>query len=66
MSIPLYKLEGAQQLLEEALPGRIIVQKFSWVWYFDTARKCKLYDLTRRCWTDFQGRPTSDFKPAVV
>lgn len=59
MSIPLYKLKGAQQLLEGALPGRIIVQRFSWRWYFDTARRCKLYDFSRRCWTDFQGRATS-------
>ncbi|MBD3892344.1 fatty acid desaturase [Hydrogenophaga sp.] len=66
MSIPLYKLKSAQKLLEDTLPGRIIVQKFSWRWYFDTARKCKLYDFTRRCWTDFQGRPTSDCKPAAA
>lgn len=60
MGIPLYRLKAAQQLLEDALPGRIVVQDFSWRWYFDTARRCKLYDFTRRCWTDFQGRPTSD------
>jgi len=66
MSIPLYKLKNAQTLLEETLPGRIIVQHFSWRWYFETARKCKLYDFTRRCWTDFQGRPTSDSKPALA
>ena len=66
MSIPLYKLERAQKVLEETLPGRIIVQHFSWRWYFETARKCKLYDFSRRCWTDFQGRATSDFKPAVA
>jgi omega-6 fatty acid desaturase (delta-12 desaturase) len=66
MSVPLYKLKNAQKLLEDTLPGRIIVQRFSWRWYFETARKCKLYDFTRRCWTDFQGRPTSDFKPAIA
>lgn len=60
MSVPLYKLKGAQQLLETALPGRIIVQRFSWRWYFDTARRCKLYDFANRCWTDFLGRPTSE------
>jgi acyl-lipid omega-6 desaturase (Delta-12 desaturase) len=59
MSIPLYRLEGAQQLLEDALPGRIVDQRFSWRWYFDTARRCKLYDFEQRCWTDFEGRPTS-------
>ena len=66
MSIPLYQLEGVQRLLEDALPGRIIVQRFSWRWYFDTARRCKLYDFGRRCWTDFQGRPTSPCAPAVA
>jgi len=26
----------------------------------DTARRCKLYDFQRRCWTGFDGRPTSE------
>jgi omega-6 fatty acid desaturase (delta-12 desaturase) len=59
MSIPLYKLKQAQAKLEEMLPGRIIVQPFSWRWYFQTARDCKLYDFTRECWTDFAGKKTS-------
>lgn len=59
MSVPLYRLKKAQKLLEDKLPGRIIVQPFSWRWYRDTARRCKLYDLEARCWTDFEGRPTS-------
>jgi omega-6 fatty acid desaturase (delta-12 desaturase) len=59
MSIPLYKLKAAQAKLEELLPQRIVVQPFSWRWYFDTARACKLYDFTRNGWTDFQGRITS-------
>jgi omega-6 fatty acid desaturase (delta-12 desaturase) len=60
MSIPLYKLKGAQLLLEKTLPERITVQRFSWRWYFDTARRCKLYDFDRQCWTDFEGRQTSE------
>ncbi len=63
MSIPLYRLKGAQQLLEDTLPERIIVQHFSWCWYAQTARRCKLYDFQRRCWTDFQGIQTSESKP---
>lgn len=63
MSIPLYRLKGAQQLLEDTLPKRIIVQHFSWCWYAQTARRCKLYDFQRRCWTDFQGIQTSESKP---
>lgn len=59
MGIPLYRLKEAQQFLEEHLPGRIIVQHFSWKWYFKTARLCKLYDFKRKCWLDFNGNPTS-------
>jgi len=64
MSIPLYRLKTAQQFLEDMLPERIVVQKFSWRWYFQTARDCKLYDFTRRCWTDYTGRATS--QPAAI
>lgn len=59
MTIPLYRLREAQSILERELPGRIVVQDFSWRWYFDTARRCKLYDDARGCWTDFEGRRTS-------
>ncbi len=59
MGIPLYRLRQAQARLEQMLPGRIVIQRFSWRWYFDTARRCKLYDFTRQCWTDYAGRPTS-------
>lgn len=59
MGIPLYRLKQAQARLEQMLPGRIVVQRFSWRWYFATARSCKLYDFARQCWTDYAGRPTS-------
>ena len=64
MSIPLYKLKEAQKMLEHLLPDRIIIQRFSWKWYFTTARACKLYDFTRGCWTDFKGRATSAMRLA--
>jgi len=63
MGIPLYRLKNAQKLLEDMLPGRIVIQRFSWRWYFDTARRCKLYDFSRRCWTDYTGRATSEPQP---
>ena len=63
MSIPLYQLKRAQALLEHALPGRIIIENFSWRWYFQTARHCKLYDFKSLCWTDFRGRQTSENSP---
>ena len=59
MSVPLYKLKQAQAKLEELLPERIIIQPFSWKWYFETARACKLYCFEKACWTDYQGTPTS-------
>jgi omega-6 fatty acid desaturase (delta-12 desaturase) len=57
MSVPLYRLKKAQALLEKKMPGSIVVQPFSWRWYAETARHCKLYDFERRQWTDFAGRP---------
>ncbi len=59
MSVPLYRLPEAQALLERELDGHIVVQPFSWRWYADTARRCKLYDFTARRWTDFSGHPTT-------
>ncbi|MCR5869027.1 fatty acid desaturase [Aquincola sp. J276] len=59
MSVPLYRLKRAQRLLEQRMPGRIVVQPFSWRWYVRTARACKLYDYERQCWTDWHGRATS-------
>jgi omega-6 fatty acid desaturase (delta-12 desaturase) len=58
MTIPLYRLKRSQAKLEQMLPGRIVVQAFSWRWYFDTARRCKLYDFSTQRWLDFSGRPT--------
>ena len=58
MGVPLYRLKRAQALLESKLAGAIVVQPFSWRWYGDTARSCKLYDFKARCWTDFAGRPS--------
>ena len=58
MTIPLYRLKRAQARLEQMLPGRIVVQAFSWRWYFDTARRCKLYDFVGQRWLDFSGQPT--------
>ena len=42
-----------------ALPGRIVVQPFSWKWYFQTARDCKLYDFKTDSWTRYDGTVTS-------
>ncbi|MEJ8797936.1 fatty acid desaturase [Trinickia caryophylli] len=59
MSIPLYQLKDAQAKLEELLPQRIVIQPFSWRWYFTTARHCKLYDFRASRWTGFDGRASA-------
>jgi omega-6 fatty acid desaturase (delta-12 desaturase) len=56
MGVPLYNLKAAQSRLEERMPNRIIVQKFSWRWYFEAARACKLYDFENKAWLDFSGK----------
>ncbi len=58
MGLPLYRLKQAQALLEARLPGKIVIQRFSWRWYFKTARQCKLYDFERRVWTNFSATTT--------
>lgn len=59
MSIPMYELKKAQHLLETVLPERIVIQPFSWRWYFKTAQACKLYDFKQKCWLNFKGEPTA-------
>ena len=60
MTIPLYRLKQAQAILEKRLPGCIVIQPFSWRWYFETARQCKLYDYQACRWTDFNGIPAKE------
>ena len=54
----------AVQFSFNATRSRTVWDSFSWRWYFDTARRCKLYDFARRCWTDYADRPTSAPQPA--
>jgi omega-6 fatty acid desaturase (delta-12 desaturase) len=59
MTVPLYHLKAAQTRLEEMLPGRIVVEDFSWQRFFAIARLCKLYDCDTRTWFDFNGAQTA-------
>ncbi len=58
--IPLYRLSSAQNALERRFEGRIINQRWKLRTYFDTLRRCKLYDYDRHQWLDFDGNPTSE------
>jgi acyl-lipid omega-6 desaturase (Delta-12 desaturase) len=64
MGIPLYRLKEAQARLSATLDERLKSEVLSWRYYWNTVRRCKLYDFARHVWTDFDGRVTSE--PAVV
>lgn len=50
MSVPFEKLRGAQRHLETEMGEHVVMQPFSWRWYFDTAKRCQLYDYTISRW----------------
>ncbi len=58
--IPCYELPEAQARLNTMVGDRAVTERFSFPWLFDVMSRCKLYDFERHCWTDFEGRPTSD------
>ena len=66
MSVPLYNLKAAQSRLEELMPNRIVVQTFSWRWYFEAARICKLYDFDKKAWLDFSGEKLADSTEVIL
>jgi omega-6 fatty acid desaturase (delta-12 desaturase) len=60
MGIPLYRLKEAQAKLAATLDERLNSEVFSWRYYWNTVRRCKLYDFARHAWTDFDGHITSE------
>ncbi len=57
--VPLARLNEAQQHIEQALPGQIVVQAWSVRELREILRRCKLYDYEAHRWTDFRGSPTT-------
>ena len=55
--IPLYRLDGAEALLEQRHDS-VIVQQWSLAFHLDTLRRCKLFDLRKRDWVQFDGAST--------
>jgi omega-6 fatty acid desaturase (delta-12 desaturase) len=51
--IPCYNLKAAQRKLEETYPDYVVVQNFSWRWYLECTRICKLYDFKENKWISF-------------
>jgi acyl-lipid omega-6 desaturase (Delta-12 desaturase) len=60
MGIPLYRLKEAQAKLAATLDERLNSEVFTWRYYWNTVRRCKLYDFAQHVWTDFDGRITSE------
>jgi omega-6 fatty acid desaturase (delta-12 desaturase) len=60
MGIPLYRLKEAQSRLSATLDERLNSEVFTWRYYWNTVRRCKLYDFATHVWTDFEGRVTSE------
>jgi len=64
MGVPLYRLKEAQARLSATLDERLRSEVFTWRYYWNTVRRCKLYDFAQHVWMDFDGRVTS--QPAVL
>jgi acyl-lipid omega-6 desaturase (Delta-12 desaturase) len=60
MGIPLYRLKEAQARLSATLDERLNSEVFTWRYYWNTVRRCKLYDYARHVWTDYEGHVTSE------
>jgi omega-6 fatty acid desaturase (delta-12 desaturase) len=60
MGIPLYRLKEAQARLTATLDERLNSEAFTWRYYWNTVRRCKLYDFAQHYWTDFDGHITSE------
>ena len=60
MGIPLYRLKEAQTRLTATLDERLNSEVFTWRYYWNTVRRCKLYDFAQHVWMDFDGHITSE------
>jgi acyl-lipid omega-6 desaturase (Delta-12 desaturase) len=58
-SIPAYNLPVAQNQLEQVHSQSVIIYPWSFTEHLRIMQICKLYDFEQKCWTDFDGNPTS-------
>lgn len=61
-AIPLYNLRRAQAKLRAKF-GNVIDVDLTPAEYARIVKACKLFDFKKRCWTDFEGRPTGTALP---
>jgi omega-6 fatty acid desaturase (delta-12 desaturase) len=53
MTIPLYNLKAAEKKLAAVIPHEIRTRQFTWSWYRECVRTCKLYDYEAGAWRPF-------------
>jgi len=59
-AIPCYRLHEAQLVLNRLARDHVVSRRFTFGLFWDTLRRCKLYDYERHLWTDFEGHPTTE------
>lgn len=64
-AIPLYHLSEAQQIVEQRRETDVVTYRWSVRAQLRILSACKLYDPQRGCWTDYDGRPTSEPRQPV-
>jgi omega-6 fatty acid desaturase (delta-12 desaturase) len=63
--IPLYRLTGSQQCLEDAYPKDIVIERWTVMTLGETLARCKLYDYENHRWLTFKGKPTTEPNPVL-
>lgn len=58
--IPVWRMKHAFVELQRVAGTVVIVDKFTPGFFFDTLRRCKLYDYEHHCWLGFDGQRTTE------
>jgi omega-6 fatty acid desaturase (delta-12 desaturase) len=59
VTIQFFDLPGAQRQVERIFPAQVHIALWSWRYYTECCRRCKLYDYEARQWLGFDGRPVT-------
>lgn len=60
VTIPFFNLPAAQAEIEQLFPTEVTMTRWSWRYYADCCRRCKLYDYDAHRWLGFDGRPVPE------
>jgi omega-6 fatty acid desaturase (delta-12 desaturase) len=60
VTIPFFDLALAQREVERMFSAQVPIARWSWRYYAECCRRCKLYDYEARQWLDFDGQPFPD------